>query len=313
MACSFTTTRIVYGTLSPSQFVLLYVPDVPDVETAGDELQFPTVFFVHGGFWLSKYGLDPPTACCETIVDSLISRQIACAFVEYRRSGEERWGWPATNADIVHAYEAVISNRSVNSDRIAVIGHSAGGALGLWLASQLAHQPGLHTDSVSSCPRVDTRTLVPPKLTIGLAPVSDLAMAAQLRLSDDGNAVQRYMHVPDDVSAAHFFKPACPTAQAHTLAFARVTLMLGDRDDIIPEQVVKSTFDALTAIRAGLPDDVRLNLPALRLIQLQDCDHFDIVNAKSVAWQKVVEEIQFVLVPRSQIGSPGNDAITSRC
>lgn len=288
MTTAFTTTRIVYGTVSSSQYVLLHVPLR---NTSSNVPKFPTLFFIHGGFWKASYGIDPPTACCDTIVDSVISRQIACAFVEYRRDGDEAWGWPATNIDIIAAYEALLSSPLVDGEAVAIVGHSAGGTLALWLTSQLVNNFRSAKRHTPPFDGVDIHTLPAPRVTIGLAPVSDLSLAAKLRLSDEGNAVQRYMHIDDENVAAHFFKPACPTAHAHILTLSRVTLMLGDHDDVIPTQVVQSTFDTLKTSRALLPDDIQSTLPALRFVLLRDCDHYDIVNARSAAWKIVLEEI----------------------
>lgn len=288
MESAFTTTRLVYGTASSSQYVLLHVPLR---NTSSSASKFPTLFFIHGGFWKAFYGIDPPTACCDTIVDSVISRQIACAFVEYRRDGDEAWGWPATNDDIMTAYEALLSSPFVDCEAVAIVGHSAGGTLALWLTSQLVDKSRSAKRRTPPLDSVDIHKLSAPRITIGLAPVSNLSLAAELRLSDEGNAVQRYMHVDDENIAARFFEPACPTAHAHSLALSRVTLMLGDHDDIIPCQVVQSTFDILKAARALLPDDIQSTLPALQFVLLRDCDHFDIVNARSAAWESVLEEI----------------------
>lgn len=290
MTIAFTTTKLVYGTHSPSQYILLHVPCRNSTSEKRSE-KFPTLIFIHGGFWKAEYSIDPPTACCETITESVIAHQIACAFVEYRRDGDESWGWPATNIDIVAAYKLLLSHPSVDSQAIVIAGHSAGGTLALWLTSQLAQKSDPPVSHTPPFDNLDIHTLCVPRTTISLAPVSDLSLAAKLRLSDEGNAVQRYMHVDDDNVATHFFTPACPTAQARSLASGRVTLMLGTHDDVIPDQVVRSTFDTLKAARTSLPYDTQLGSSDLRYIVLQDCDHYGIVNAHSAAWKHVLDEI----------------------
>ena len=114
--------RVEYGD-DPSQFVDLVVP-------AGDGAA-PVVVLLHGGFWSAQYGLD----LMVPLAQDLQARGYATANVEYRRVGNGG-GFPTTFDDVAAAVDAladvvdVPTGRALDLDRVAVVGHSAGG----WLA-----------------------------------------------------------------------------------------------------------------------------------------------------------------------------------
>jgi acetyl esterase/lipase len=90
---------------------------------------------IHGGSWQARYGrwvLRPAAA-------DLVRRGVAVWNVGYRRMGRgEGGGWPATFDDVGAAVDrlASLSDPRVDLERIAVMGHSAGGQLALWAASR---------------------------------------------------------------------------------------------------------------------------------------------------------------------------------
>ncbi|MDA8962177.1 alpha/beta hydrolase fold domain-containing protein, partial [Congregibacter sp.] len=57
---------------------------------------------------------------------------------EYRRVGEPGGGWPGSAADMTLALDALaeLDNSRLALSRTVVMGHSAGGHLGLWLAAR---------------------------------------------------------------------------------------------------------------------------------------------------------------------------------
>jgi acetyl esterase/lipase len=94
---------------------------------------------IHGGFWRAKYDLGYAGHLCA----ALTAKGIATANVEYRRVGNAGGGWPGTFADVRSAYQFLLQSarqREFDARRIVVIGHSAGGQLGLGLA---AHESGV--------------------------------------------------------------------------------------------------------------------------------------------------------------------------
>lgn len=259
--------RLVSYGAHPSQFFRLWTHD-------GDSSpSHPTVFFLHGGFWKSQYGIHPPTAACETIAPDLVSRGFVVVECEYRRSADVPWGWPHTNVDVLSAYTATTQLAEVDAARIFVVGHSAGGTLALWLAAQLS----------SSSLREGCVYL--PVHTIALAPVADLEQAVRMKLSDDGDAVVNYMHgTPAEKSEA--YRAACPTSRAVDLASKSVTLVIAERDDDIPASIVESLGAAIERSR-----DAAIG-GQLHVMRLHNADHFDLVHASSSAWEQIASRLQ---------------------
>lgn len=89
------------------------------------------VVLLHGGFWRSEWGAD----LMDALAVDLSRRGYASWNVEYRRP--DRHGWAATVADVADSVRALESLAPrVDPDRVAVIGHSAGGQLALQVAGR---------------------------------------------------------------------------------------------------------------------------------------------------------------------------------
>lgn len=126
----------------------------PHPENVG-ELRIPDdptglVVLLHGGFWLREYSRDT----MDSLAADLIAHGFASWNIEYRRSGAGG-SWPGSGHDMKSALDFIPQIDGVRDTPIAVIGHSAGGYLALWLST-----------------RADLA------LTVGLAPITDLEAAA---------------------------------------------------------------------------------------------------------------------------------------
>ncbi|WP_326554299.1 alpha/beta hydrolase [Micromonospora sp. NBC_01813] len=126
--------RVAYGP-DPEQWGELRLPPA-----AGDRV--PVAVLLHGGFWRSIWAAD----LMDALAIDLADRGFAAWNLEYRRP--DRHGWPATTADVATGL-AVLANLpeltgdavpagSLDLDRVAVFGHSAGGQLALRLAADTA-------------------------------------------------------------------------------------------------------------------------------------------------------------------------------
>ena len=131
----------------------------------------PVVVLLHGGFWRWPYS---------KMIMTILARDVrargwAAWNVEYRRLGRfgGGGGHPATFDDVAAAVDhlaalpASLRDR-VDLTRVVLCGHSAGGTLALWAAGR------------RDCPVV-------PRAVIGLAAVSDLAVAERTGIG--GSAV----------------------------------------------------------------------------------------------------------------------------
>jgi acetyl esterase/lipase len=117
---------IAYGD-APSQYGELRLPD--------GEGPFPVAVLIHGGCWQFEYAVD----YIAPLAADLNAHGIATWAIEYRRLGEAGGGWPGTFDDVVAGLarlETVVEDRPIDTDRMVLVGHSAGGHLALWLASR---------------------------------------------------------------------------------------------------------------------------------------------------------------------------------
>ena len=226
-----TRTGEAYGDL-PRQVGGWGVP--PSAATTAGLL--PTVVLVHGGYWRSSYDLSLEDA----VAADLAGRGFLVWNVDYRPSSDP---WPSTLGDVALAFDHTARGRyahRVDRSRLAVVGHSAGGHLALWLASRgriAAGGPGAE-------PRLPA-----PALVVAQAPVAALADGARLGLG--GGAVQALLGgtpatVPERYAAADpsaLLPSGVPSVLVHAAD-----------DDLVP--ISQSTGYVEAATAAG--DDSRL-------------------------------------------------------
>jgi acetyl esterase/lipase len=154
--------------------------------------QVPVAALYHGGYWKQQWTID--NTPITSIVPDLLKLGFAVVEVEYRRRDDEGGGWPGTNNDAMLALNSlpdVAPDECATLDltNVTLIGHSAGGCLVLWLAAQ-------------------ELLAVRLALVVAVAPVCDLNEAYHLRLSDEGDAVERYMKCTPETEEglAHYAK-----------------------------------------------------------------------------------------------------------
>jgi acetyl esterase/lipase len=111
---------------------------------------FPGVVLIHGGCWREQYR----RTLEDRVAADLVERGLAVWNVEYRRLDADG-DWPVPLDDVVAAVTAL--PESIDRERLALAGHSAGGHLALLAAG-----------------RVEVRAV------LAQAPVSDLRLAAEL-------------------------------------------------------------------------------------------------------------------------------------
>src|SRR6202007_1601549 len=116
-------SRAAYGS-DANQFVDLRLPKAKGPHALA--------IVIHGGYWRAKYDLGYAGHLCA----ALAAKGIATANLEYRRVGNAGGGWPGTFSDVRAAYQFLLQNAgkfSFDARRVVMIGHSAGGQLGLCL------------------------------------------------------------------------------------------------------------------------------------------------------------------------------------
>lgn len=194
--------------------------------------RLPTVVLVHGGFWRAGYDRSLENA----VAADLSGRGFLCWNIDYAASDQP---WPKTLHDVAAGYDHVASGTladRVDSSRLAVVGHSAGGHLALWLASRHRLPAGAVGTARPGVPR--------PRLAVGQAPVAALAEGAEHELG--GGAVQALMGGgPDRVPAR--YRIADPIGLLAT--GVRTVLVHGSADRTVP--LSQSSAYLAAATRAG--------------------------------------------------------------
>lgn len=191
----FEPLHFTYGQSPRTQYYLLHVPqeNVDKIQSNNsDRRSVPLVVLLHGGFWKSKYSIS--NSCLDNLPKFFMSLGIAVCVIEYRRVKAEHdideGGWPETGDDILNALnhlynecsrlnleiiqesqiflqkkETLTRRAIIDTNRIVLLGHSAGGQLALWTCCE---------PQLSKLP-------FKPLMCVGIAPVANMIDAYRLR------------------------------------------------------------------------------------------------------------------------------------
>jgi len=121
------TARIAYGP-DPLQAAEIWRPD--------GKGPFPTVLMIHGGCWRSGVA---NLHIMDYAAEDLRRRGIAVWNIEYRGVDRPGGGYPGTFQDVSAAADALLAHGrdyGLATDKLVVLGHSAGGQLALWLTAR---------------------------------------------------------------------------------------------------------------------------------------------------------------------------------
>ena len=231
---------------------------------------FPLLFVVHGGFWQSVYDLSHIGHLCT----ALTGKGIITCNIEYRRIGNPGGGWPGTFQDISLATRNIVettrSDPRFDHARTAILGHSAGGHLALWLA-------GSHRISKDSPLHIDQKQAVTK--AISLAGVSDLRLAWKQKLGH--GIVKRLMGgTPNEYPEK--YDASSPTELLPT--GASQALVHGTNDDIVPVSQAEAYVEK--AEKLG-------DWPTLH--KLSGTGHFELIDPESDAWPAVARAVLAIL------------------
>jgi len=221
----------------------------------------PVVVLLHGGFWRPEYDrtlMDP-------LAESVVDEGWAAWNVDYRPAGEGG-GWPTTFTDVAAAVDhlaTLADEHALDLERVAVVGHSAGGTLALWSAARA----GLPADAPGAGPAVE------PVAVVSQAGVVNLAAASLERL---GRGAVDDLMGGSTIAARERYGLASPIER---IPLGVPTLLVhGGAAPIVP--VVQSETYRDRAADAG--DDVTAHL-------LPDVDHFAVIDPDTEAWTGVLE------------------------
>lgn len=245
--------RVQYGS-DPLQFAELRFPPGTG--------PFPLLFVIHGGWWLSANDLNHISHLCAKFT----SYGIVTCSLEYRRIGDAGGGWPGTFLDVANAIEyfkgSLTRDLRVDTKRAAVIGHSAGGHLALWLGAKhrVPESSILYTG--------EDQWLI---AAISLAGIADLQSAWKLGLGD--RAVDKLLGGGPD----QFPERYAEASPLELLPMGLKEILIHGRSD---ENVPISQSERFVQ-KAKIAGDES------SLISLDGVGHFELIDPKSLAWDAV--------------------------
>ena len=235
--------RLAYGG-DPLQFGELRLPD-------GDG-PYPVVIVIHGGCWLAEYDLGYISGLAEALTEA----GVATWSIEYRRVGDDGGGWPGTFQDVADAadhLQEIATEFNLDLDRVAAVGHSAGGHLALWLAGRkwLDREDPLRREAPLALNGV-----------VALAGITDLAAYAA---PDGCGAAVEPLLGGTRSEVEDRFKRASPIEMV-PLGIIQ-TLVIGELDPIVPETQATSFVEA--ALQMG---------DSVEVVEIARAGHFELVD-----------------------------------
>jgi acetyl esterase/lipase len=230
----------------------------------------PIVVLIHGGCWLAKL---PGPELTEYAAADLQRRGYAVWNIGYRRLGHEGGGYPGTFLDVVSALDLLRTfapEHALDLSHVVLVGHSAGAQLALWAAAR-AHLP-----EASPLWRGDPLRV---RGVVSLAGILDLEEYRANGPSACGGpkTIDRLISGParegSDVYA--------DTSPARLLPIGvPYVLVSGELDEIVPKE-----FDARFAAKARAANENP------REAVCPDSGHFELIDPRSPAWQRIAAEI----------------------
>ena len=224
------------------QYGDLYMPEEDSV--FANDHGIPCIMLIHGGFWKTRYDLE----LMKPIAEDLIESGIAAWNIEFKRWEENDQGvWMDTLSDVLRAWGQLALLPGIDITRSMVMGHSAGGLLALLLAAKAERKPWL---------------------AIAQAPITDLVAADRAKLSDDGDAVRKWIgDTPDNNPEIYSMLNPIDNPP-----IAPVLLIHGETDKEVPKEQSETYSRVMKAKGANVQ---KIWLPG---------DHFTIIDVASDDW-----------------------------
>jgi acetyl esterase/lipase len=261
-----TAERISYGPDS-LEFGDLRLPD-------GGRVPYPVAVILHGGCWVARYATLRNTA---PLADALAAEGIATWNAEYRRADRPGGGWPGTFLDAGRAVDFVrvlASRYGLDTARVVVMGHSAGGHLALWVAAR----GRLPRDS----PLASQSPPLAVKGVVALAGPPDLSSFYAPDTASCGEGVGELLGGPPSREAAR----ARDGSPSYFFPLGVTQIWLGAADDRIVPPAEQLAPWAAAARRAG--DQVTLEV-------IPHASHFELIAPTTEAYRHVVAAVRSIL------------------
>jgi acetyl esterase/lipase len=238
-----------------------------DLRLPKGEGRRPVAIVIHGGCWMSEYGL----SYMGHLSGALAEAGVATWSVEYRRVGNRDGGWPGTFEDVARAADhlrTIAKTYPLDLNQVVAVGHSAGGHLALWLAARKL----LPKDSPVYSPDP-----LPLRGVVSLAGITDLRRSGT---ACDANVTQLMGGSANDKASIY--------GQASPIEL----LPLG-----IPSAIVQGSIDSIIpiAMAEDYADAAKKKGDQAKLVVIEKAGHFEVVDPKSFAWEAVRDEVLALL------------------
>jgi acetyl esterase/lipase len=259
--------RIAYG-LDSLQFGELRLPS-----GASNSNRAPIAIVIHGGCWYSPYASVRNSA---PLADALAQSGVATWNVEYRRYDHPGGGWTGTFRDVADGADYVrmlAKQYPIDTTRIVLAGHSAGGHLALWLASRRL---------LDRSSPLFGGTPLPMRGVVSVGGIADLREFYGRQRNSCGNpAVESLLGgTPDSVPAR--LRDASPIERL-PLGVPTVHIA-GDRDFIAP-----------VAVRDAYATAARARGDSARVVTILGDGHFEAMTPYKAAGRAVIAAIRAML------------------
>lgn len=253
------TARIAYGP-SPLQFANLRLP-----RTAGPH---PVIVLVHGGCWLSQYDISYMGKLEQALADS----GFAVWSIEYHRVGDEGGEWPNSFRDVAQGADhlrQIASQYNLDLNRVIASGHSAGGGFALWLAAR---------GKIPVSSELYVKDPLRVNAVVALAPAPDLDQLEKQGAC--GNVIDKLM---GGSPSAHADRYAAASAMRLAPVGVPQTLVIGAKDN-----------SWSPGGRAYFAHAREIGDSSVRLVELPESGHFEMLDPGSSSWTTVYQAFKSV-------------------
>lgn len=258
------TLEVRYGT-APNQAIDVFVPP-----GSGPH---PVAILIHGGCWA-----DLPGATREQLrplAADWARRGVAVWSIGYRRANEAGGGYPGMYLDVASAVDRLRSEAAglrIDAARSVLVGHSAGGHLALWAASR--------TSLPAGSPLRRTGEPLVVRGVVSVAGIGDLQAFSPAIPTTCGPGILEGLAG----EGADRFADVSPARLPLPAAVRSVVMVSGNTDRLVPLQAARDYRGAQAAAA-----------PRIRLRDVADAGHFDLVAPGTPAAEAVFEEVRQAL------------------
>lgn len=250
---SSSSRNLIYYGDAAMQFGELRLPP------ANDNNPLPLVIVIHGGCWITSIA---DYRFMDNFSDAITALGYATWNIEYRAIGTGG-EWPVIFQDVGQAVdyvEILAQSYAIDTSKVAIVGHSAGGHLALWAASrqQIPDNSVLYKSNP-----------LPIKGVISLAGIANV-----LGTNSCSTLANDVIGVPITEFNNDLFSRLNETSPLQMLPTNTNTILISGSDDTIVPPAMSDEY-ANSAIAANDASSHTI---------LQGFDHFDLINPKNSYW-----------------------------